>query len=181
MQADSQPPENPVADALRNALQRQRTAYLAHPVPSLAERRADRAQQSRSRLSTCHFIAPDACLPAAARCAARSGSQLRDSARRELRLRRRLLRWRAALGCCRCYVRRTPRPPRPVWRRPARALMRCGLTRRLVYAFPFRRYLLPPRVKMTGRMCIAHGLRPNSSRKKSFCFRPASLPYFEDV
>jgi hypothetical protein len=37
MQADSQPPENPVADALRNALQRQRTAYLAHPVPSLAE------------------------------------------------------------------------------------------------------------------------------------------------
>ena len=41
VQVDSQHPKNPVADALRNALQRQRTAYLAHPVPSLEERLAD--------------------------------------------------------------------------------------------------------------------------------------------
>lgn len=41
MRADAQTAENPVAQALRSALQRQRKAYLAHPVPSLAERRAD--------------------------------------------------------------------------------------------------------------------------------------------
>jgi len=47
VQADSQHPESPVAGALRNALQRQRTAYLAHPEPSLAERRADLQQLER--------------------------------------------------------------------------------------------------------------------------------------
>ena len=47
MKDDSQEPANPVADALRNALLRQRTAYLAHPEPSLAERRADLQQLAR--------------------------------------------------------------------------------------------------------------------------------------
>ena len=47
MQADSPQAHNPIADALRSALQRQRTAYLVHPVPSLAERRADLQQLAR--------------------------------------------------------------------------------------------------------------------------------------
>ena len=47
MHADSQTPERPVAVALLEALQLQRTAYLAHPVPSLAERRADLQQLKR--------------------------------------------------------------------------------------------------------------------------------------
>jgi coniferyl-aldehyde dehydrogenase len=47
LHADSQTPERPVAVALREALQLQRTAYLAHPVPSLVERRADLQQLKR--------------------------------------------------------------------------------------------------------------------------------------
>jgi len=50
MQADSPHPkatDNPVANALRCALRLQRTAYLAHPVPSVAERRADLQQLER--------------------------------------------------------------------------------------------------------------------------------------
>jgi len=47
MQADSPQAPNPIADALRSALQRQRAAYLAHPMPSLAERRADLHQLAR--------------------------------------------------------------------------------------------------------------------------------------
>jgi coniferyl-aldehyde dehydrogenase len=42
--ADSPPPEPPVAAALADALQRQRAAYLAHPVPTAAERRDDLRQ-----------------------------------------------------------------------------------------------------------------------------------------
>jgi len=42
--ADSPPPEAPVAAALADALQRQRAAYLAHPVPTAAERRDDLRQ-----------------------------------------------------------------------------------------------------------------------------------------
>jgi coniferyl-aldehyde dehydrogenase len=47
MQADSPPAQNPIAEAWRSALQRQRTVYLAHPAPSLAERRADLQQLAR--------------------------------------------------------------------------------------------------------------------------------------
>jgi coniferyl-aldehyde dehydrogenase len=47
MKADSQIAENPVAEVLRDALQLQRKAYLAHPVPDLAERRADLKQLAR--------------------------------------------------------------------------------------------------------------------------------------
>jgi coniferyl-aldehyde dehydrogenase len=47
LHADSQTPERPVAVALLEALQLQRTAYLARPVPSLAERRADLQQLKR--------------------------------------------------------------------------------------------------------------------------------------
>jgi len=42
--ADSPPPEPPVAAALADALQRQRAAYFAHPVPTAAERRDDLRQ-----------------------------------------------------------------------------------------------------------------------------------------
>lgn len=44
MNADSRTQEHPVAADLRDALQRQREAYLAHPVPTLAERRSDLQQ-----------------------------------------------------------------------------------------------------------------------------------------
>ena len=47
MHADSSVPSNPVADTLREALQRQRTAYHAHPVPTLEERRGDLQQLER--------------------------------------------------------------------------------------------------------------------------------------
>ena len=47
MKTDAHDAENPVARALRDALQLQRKAYLAHPVPSLAERRADLRQLAR--------------------------------------------------------------------------------------------------------------------------------------
>ena len=47
MHADSRTLEHPVAAALRDTLQRQRVAHLAHPVPGLQERRADLEQLAR--------------------------------------------------------------------------------------------------------------------------------------
>jgi len=44
---ESHTPKRAVAAVLRDALQRQRAAYLAHPVPSLAERRSDLQQLAR--------------------------------------------------------------------------------------------------------------------------------------
>jgi coniferyl-aldehyde dehydrogenase len=41
------PPPSPVAAALNDALRRQRAAYFAHPVPGVAERRADLRQLAR--------------------------------------------------------------------------------------------------------------------------------------
>ncbi len=47
MNDESHTPERTVAAVLPDALQRQRAAYLAHPVPSLAERRSDLQQLAR--------------------------------------------------------------------------------------------------------------------------------------
>ncbi len=47
MHADSRNLEHPIAAALRDAMQRQRAAYLAHPVPTVAERRSDLQQLAR--------------------------------------------------------------------------------------------------------------------------------------
>lgn len=47
MRADTPQPESPVALVLEGALQRRREAYLAHPVPTADERKADLAQLER--------------------------------------------------------------------------------------------------------------------------------------